>query len=226
MRFASLVVIPGTLAALVACSSSSTSADPADGGGGGGPPTADGGGADATSPPGDAGRDVVPGFPDDHGPGIYGALPSGYCCTKDAECKGRHCADTGGGKMCLDFCIGASDCDVPKTPFACEIPTGDTLKRCVPPAGVACVPAAEYVRGKKAFGACCADLPGQAGGADCASHVCGSFGDGMPYVCTSHCTGQADCPSDFKCELSGGASWVPTCLPLAVYSGGSYTCSK
>jgi hypothetical protein len=221
MRLACVVVVTTTLAALVACSSSSgpSGGAPDDGGG---TPALDGG--DAAASVSDSGLDVSPGFPDDHGPGIYGALPSGYCCTKDADCKGRYCADQGGGKMCLDSCSDASDCDVPKTPFACAVPAGETVKRCMPPAGVKCVAAADFVRGKKAFGDCCVYRPGQVGGAECASHLCGGFGDGNPYLCTSHCETQADCPSDFKCELSGGAGWVPTCLPLAVYSGGTYTC--
>jgi hypothetical protein len=218
MRFASAFVLALLLGA---CSSSSTSsgaaidaaAPPGDG-----PPGADAGaGADS----GEAG---VPAFPDDHGPGIYGALPSGYCCTKDAECKDRHCADPGGGKRCMDSCLDTSFCNVPGTPYECKATTAEEPKRCTPPAGVQCLPQADFVRGKKKTGDCCVFGEGQTAGAECASHVCGNFGDG-PDICMNHCVTQADCLDGYKCELSGGSSYVPTCLPLAVYSGGTYTCN-
>lgn len=127
--------------------------------------------------------------------------------------------------MCLDPCADASNCDVPKTPFDCRLNAGDTTKRCSPPAGVKCVAAAEFVRGKKAPGACCDFANGQAGGAECASHVCGSFGDNLPYVCTSRCESDVDCLANYKCEISAGSgSFISTCLPRAVFTGGSYTC--
>lgn len=181
-------------------------------------------GSDGAAPGTDAASEASPGFPDDRGPGIYGALPSGYCCTKDAECKSRRCVDTGaGGGLCEDPCTADTDCDVPKAPFTCAVGPGQTRKSCQPPSGFTCVLAADFVRGKKPPGDCCAFVNGQAGGAECASHVCGSFGDG-PFVCTNRCAVAADCPPDYTCELSGGDGYVPTCFPLALYSGGTYTC--
>jgi hypothetical protein len=171
-----------------------------------------------------ADADAVAAFPDDRGPGVFGALPSGYCCTKDAECKGRRCVDPGSGtRMCEDACSTEADCDVPKTPFDCTLTAGQSIKTCTPPAGVACIPASTFVRGTKVTGACCAFANGQVAGADCASHLCVSAGDG-PYHCSNRCEVPADCPPDFKCETSGGTGWIPTCIPLAVYSGGTYTC--
>src|SRR5579883_2022190 len=39
------------------------------------------------------------------GPGPWGALPTGYCCTSNDDCRHRNCIDTGGGiKMCSDDC--------------------------------------------------------------------------------------------------------------------------
>jgi hypothetical protein len=131
----------------------------------------------------------------------------------------------GGEKMCLDECADESNCDVPNTPFDCKVLAGRDYKTCSPPAGVKCLPAADFVRGTKDTGECCAYLNGQKGGAECASHLCGSFGDNNPNICLTHCEGPNDCPGNYKCEMNGGsAAWVPTCFPLAVYSGGTYTC--
>lgn len=224
MRSACVAGLLGLLGvlALAACSSTSAPAPaPAQPGAEAGSPIDTDGGATA-----DAAPDVVPGFPDNHGPGAYGALPSGYCCTKDSECVGRQCLDVGSGeRMCLDPCSDESFCDVPSTPFGCKQLGGNAFKTCSPPAGTQCLPAGDFVRGTRATGDCCASAPGQAGGAECASHVCGSFGDGNPDMCMIRCAGPADCPPDYKCETNGGApGWVPTCLPFAVYSGGTYTC--
>jgi hypothetical protein len=218
MRSACVVTVVALLVGSAVAACSSTTSAPLQGSEAGAPDV-DGG----VTP--DTGADVVPGFPSGRGPGAFGALPSGYCCTKDAECWGRHCGDVGSGeRMCLDLCVDASSCDVPKTPFDCKAPAGTTRKRCSPPAGVKCVPAADFVQGTKAVGDCCAYAPGQAGGAECASHVCGSFGDG-PDMCLNRCTVQADCLAGYKCETQGAeAGYVPTCLPLAVFSGGTYTC--
>ena len=214
MRFASFATVAGLLGGplIAACSSSTPTSQP---------------GSDASTPgvhdeggAADSGADVVQGFLDDRGPGVFGALPSGYCCTKDSECNGRQCVDGGGGeRMCLDSCTDVSNCDVPKTPFDCKLPAGQQNgKRCTPPAGVKCVPAADFVRGKLVTGDCCAQGQGQAAGRECASHICGSFGDG-PYICTNRCLVQADCPTGYNCEPD-----IATCMPLAVFSGDPYTC--
>lgn len=216
MRFASFAIaglLGGSL--IAACSSSTPTSPPGADADASTPVVTDEGGAT------DGGADVAQGFPDDRGPGVFGALPSGYCCTKDTECKGRQCVDVAGGeRMCLDPCSVASNCDVPKTPFDCTLPAGqqDGQRRCTPPVGVRCVPAVDFVRGKLVTGDCCAVAPGQAAGRECGSHICGSFGDG-PYICTNRCLVQADCPSGYKCEPD-----IATCLPLAVLSGGTYTC--
>lgn len=178
--------------------------------------------------PADATSDVVVGFPDSRGPGAFGALPSGYCCAADSECRGRRCADVGGGnRMCLDTCYDDLGCRVPGSAFSCKPLAPDGAKRCQPPAGLACVPRDRFVRGRGVTGSCCANVvDAQLAGAECASNMCSSFADG-PYICTNHCAGPQDCPNAFTCFDVGDKK---ICAPTAAVSSprpgpDAYTCN-
>ncbi|MBS2018436.1 MAG: hypothetical protein JST00_36560 [Deltaproteobacteria bacterium] len=153
------------------------------------------------------------------GPGPHGSLPSGYCCTSDAECRYRHCVDTGaGGKMCLDECSRDLFCTRPDLAFTCEVTGSPRL--CKPSAGFACLPSSTFQRGKRPIGACCnaAAAPNNDGtaGSECEGNQCASVSN-APLVCTHRCASQADCIGGFACILFGTSK---ACVPVS----SAYTC--
>ena len=172
---------------------------------------ADGGGdSDSDGGAADAGRGV--------GPGPLGALPTGFCCNADAECRYRHCVDQGGSRMCADECDNSGFCSGGAVSFVCDVPDGSSLGLCVPPQGSspACVPADQYPTGTRKLGDCCNDQGSGASGWECEGALCVST-DNNPYVCTNWCNSYLDCPGPFACMDVAGRKW---CWP----SNQTYTC--
>jgi hypothetical protein len=227
----SLVVVAAmasTAALPVACADLKTAsdvggADPGSGDAADGAPLSpeeDGGGVtgdrpDATSED-DAGEEPLP---PGTGPGPHGALPSGYCCTDDSQCRYRRCVDTGGGpgtKMCLDECFQNGFCERPDITFTCEQPTPGARGHCKPPPGFTCLAQATFVRGTRKTGECCAFGTDGTAAAECDGNQCLSIGQN-PYVCTNRCTTSQDCPGGFYCNNFGTSK---ACIPANT----PYTC--
>ncbi len=194
--------------------------DAAGGGGGGdddgGSSTGDGGGGGGgTFDAAGAGYAV-----EGTGPGPHGALPTGFCCTSDDECRGRKCADFGGVKTCSDTCSSDDMCNaVPG--YACIGASASADGHCQPKAtGTACIPAVNYLRGAKTLGACCTATHDGKNGFECQGGHCDAFLDeNQPYICTQACTKASDCPGAYDC-LPVTDSYA-VCAPQATTS---YTC--
>jgi len=139
------------------------------------------------------------------GPGAHGSLPSGYCCTQDAECRGRHCVAVGAGKMCLDTCQSQSACEARgrEGKFKCD---GAQFEEglCQPiAASAACVPQAMFIRGTRKVGDCCAATGDGNAGDECEGNRCVSIGENgvdNPFVCSHWCESTKDCPSPSVCS--------------------------
>jgi hypothetical protein len=184
-----------------------------------------GSGDDGTNDSGGAqGNDSGPGSGGDGGTatgaGPEGDLPSGYCCTGNADCRNRNCVTiVAGVQMCEDECDGAQSlCDGLLPNFTCTASGDDGF--CTPPAGTTtCVPAAQYVHGTKATGACCTASGDATAGQECLGGNCGSTGsDSNPFVCANACTTAKDCPAGtYQCL---NIAEYNLCVPLASH----YTC--
>jgi hypothetical protein len=137
-----------------------------------------------------------------NGPGPLGALPSGYCCTGDDECRFRKCVDLGGGKMCLDKCSASRPavCRRATVDFACS--TLGAEEYCQPAGSFACLDPATFVRGTKTTGGCCTDTGDGNTGSECEANLCLQIGMN-PWFCTRRCDGDPDCPSDHRCTPVG-----------------------
>jgi hypothetical protein len=128
------------------------------------------------------------GFHGAGGPGALGALPSGYCCTRNTECRNRRC-ESG---ACVDSCQRTSDC--PRG-FTC-----DALDLCDPPADfLRCLDQSTFTPGSRPTGACC-DGTGDPRGGECAGGSCINTGSstGASY-CTQGCDLDSDCPRNYGC---------------------------
>ena len=148
------------------------------------------------------------------GPGPKGALPNGYCCQMDSECRYRNCADIGGGqKACLDECRSNSACQRPDLmTFTCNTST-DT---CAPPAGFTCIEASAFLRGTRVTGDCCSATGNGLSGLECEGGRCIAWGpDTNPFVCTNACSVPNDCGPGFVCQMQVGF-----CIP----GNDPYTC--
>jgi hypothetical protein len=159
---------------------------------------------DATTP--DSGRTGP------NGAGPFGALPSGYCCTSDDECRFRKCADFGGGKMCIDLCSASRPgvCRRPGLDFTCGAFAGGEY--CQPPGGFTCLDPQLFVRGTQTTGACCTDTMDGRTGSECEANLCLAIGT-KPWFCTRQCDAGTDCPSNFQCYPVGNRK---ECVPLDV----------
>lgn len=140
------------------------------------------------------------------GPGDKGALPSGYCCTADAECRDRHCVAVGsGGRMCLDACNEQSRCARRDVTFKCSGSPGAS-GFCQPPdVSFTCLPQAQYARGTRQTGECCTASRDGHAGEECEGNKCVAFDIGEeanPFVCSQWCEGGRDCPSGTVCSES------------------------
>jgi hypothetical protein len=226
MRLAALVVLAGVAAVSSgACnnckggsvaSSGDAGGDGASSGsgsssGGSGSSSGDSGGSSG----GDGGSGVA------YGAGPEGALPSGYCCTSNEDCRNRYCVDLGGGnKMCEDECDGSqSACDGLLAGFTCTWDDAMVDGFCEPMSPTTqCVPADQYQHGTKPDGACCSATGNATSGQECLSGNCGAFGDqSNPYICNLACDATHTCPGTAQCANVGVYS---VCAPLA----NMYTC--
>jgi len=143
-----------------------------------------------------------------HGPGPFGALPAGYCCTSDDECRYRNCADFGGVKMCSDECDSNDGCNTGQN-MICS-----SSYQCEPAGTPSCIPADQFSVGTKKIGACCVATGDGHSGEECESNRCVAVGDlSNPFICTQPCTKQA-CPAQYQCL------GFMFCAPLAA----TYTC--
>jgi hypothetical protein len=130
------------------------------------------------------------------GPGALGALPAGFCCDSDQDCRGRNC-DVAmlGHKICIEPCLSDADCTHYSDRFFCY-PTYHLCSSIDSP--FACLP--PYELGARPTGACCdpnAAHPGQ----ECAGGWCITSGaTGNPYYCSQGCQADADCPANYACD--------------------------
>jgi hypothetical protein len=155
------------------------------------------------------------------GPGPFGALPSGYCCSQDSECRFRRCLDIGGAKRCADVCETEGGCNGGIAPMTCIGVTATDEGHCEPKAPDACVPAAQFVPGTKPIGACCAATNDLRSGLECAGGNCGASGDDTnPYVCTNVCGAEAVCPGTHQCLT------LRTNMKICVHLAKTYTCKE
>ena len=154
------------------------------------------------------------------GPGPDGALPSGYCCTSDDECRYRHCVQGNGTKFCSDTCVKTVDCQISDSTFTCEGAAAFSSGWCQPPASfTTCVPANRFTRGTRPLGACCTPENGPELGLDCQSAICASTNDG-PSVCSRVCKSSAECLATQECRQLIDNAQTKGCFPLP----SSYTC--
>ncbi len=155
------------------------------------------------------------------GPGPFGALPNGYCCTDETQCRSRQCLDGPGGKMCRDRCSTADGCLATAGAFTCEATGADPRERlCAPKAGTQCIPGAQFARGAKKLGDCCTATHDANAGLECEGGSCASFGAaGNPYICYQACSKPSDCPGPYMCAF--GSYDFKICVPE---SGQSLTC--
>jgi len=156
------------------------------------------------------------------GAGDYGALPFGYCCTSDSECRDRHCVQVGSQKMCQD------ECGYPETCQGKGLPTGFTCNgtpsdrgQCVPPSGFTCLPANTFTLGTKPAMSCCTPTGNGTAGLECMGGHCEYYKESQdpnyepPEFCTNHCDVPADCGKGMKCQLE---------LGLCVPANETFTC--
>ena len=150
------------------------------------------------------------------GTGAYGALPNGYCCATNDDCRHRNCVETGGGKMCLDRCDAPTGCLRRAGGFTCQMTGGDG--RCQPDMGTTCIPSGQFERGSKVLGDCCTATHDANAGLECQGGHCGAFGaDSNPFICTQVCRSAVDCPGPYLCLNTGD---YKICAPQA----STYTC--
>jgi len=165
----------------------------------------------------DGGSSLPKEEPGTSGPGLYGALPSGYCCTDNSECRDRHCMETASGKMCLDDCREQGTCRRRDVIFLCDAKNLGDDGLCQPPLGFACIPSAQFRRGTRQVGECCAWTGDGNSGEECEGNKCVSISKNdqdNPFVCSHWCERTADCPSGTLC------SPYNTCVPANM----PYTC--
>lgn len=155
------------------------------------------------------------------GAGPFGALPSGYCCTKNEDCRERNCLQKDGIGVCADSCASTSSCLNGAVPLTCVGFTAFELGHCEPTnTPTTCLPANTFRYGGKQLGECCAVTRDLTAGKECAGNTCLAFGEpGMPYICTHACRSRVDCPGSFRCIPTGDTYGV--CAPEDVTR---YTC--
>jgi hypothetical protein len=215
---------------VASCSDFKTSGDDhasGEGDGGGSAPgpgiSADGGAKSPSTPTGtldgSSNGDVAPG----HGPGVRGALPSGFCCNFDEECRERHCLDYGNGvKACADECSSSGFCNTKVVSLQCAVPDGGIAGYpnrgyCKLTNPTSCVPQGNFKTGTRVLGNCCGWTPGVEMGWECEGALCTATGDG-PWICTHYCESTLDCSGPYTCEQIGG---YKMCVP----GNGNYTCN-
>lgn len=220
---ASLAVIAAVAACTVVHDLGSTGVDGSDDSGTGGASDSDALGRDDATSSLDASDAQARDATSDGATGpLANALPSGYCCTNDEQCRMRHCLDSPSGRMCFDECSADTQwfCDRPNLDFRCDLAAPSFDQACRPQAGesFACLDPSAFVRGTKEAGACCAMREDGLLGQECASNLCMTKGNG-PFFCTQICEAGADCPTDHDCVEH---LFYKLCVPR----GTTYTCAE
>lgn len=144
------------------------------------------------------------------------ALPAGFCCTTDADCRYHACVDVGGQKMCLDDCRRATSCGndyVADGAFTCDWDHVQDEGRCVPPAGFACIPPSRFTQGTRRTGECCAPRGNGTSGEECEGNLCNAVDDG-PFFCSRWCAHSSECPPGMICGPTNAC----------VFGAQTYTC--
>lgn len=209
-----LIFVAFAATSIASCAAFKTSGD--DGSSGDGGAGDDGATGDGASSGNDSGTSTRDGAKSDtgsqpgpnSGPGRWGALPYGYCCATDNDCRSRNCLMLGTTKMCGDICTTNDACSGGLVGFECVGATPSVDGHCEPIQAVACVPADDFVHGTKKLGDCCTPTHDGSNAHECEGGHCDSFGaDTNPYVCTNVCSKPADCPGNFYCaSVSTGYS--------------------
>jgi hypothetical protein len=152
------------------------------------------------------------------GPGPLGALPTGFCCNTNEECRSRSCVSAGSGpKFCSDHCFGDDICNVWGGAFSCNTSTD----YCQPINAVtySCIPAEQFQHGLKPIDSCCASGFPKAG-QECLGGLCNSTGNGAnPFYCTQGCNQATPCPGNHTCVA--GFCWITQSFTDSTYI---YTC--
>jgi hypothetical protein len=155
------------------------------------------------------------------GPGPLGALPSGYCCQKDSDCRGRHCVSAGGPTFCADSCTGDSICTEYGFAMTCNLQSAsDVLCGPTSPSTFKCGDPQQFIPGTKPIGSCCS--AGTRSGQECAGGNCVTVGSGNPFICTQGCLNSNECPGGYECLLD-----TRSCVPAPFLEGNpdyTYTC--
>lgn len=156
--------------------------------------------------------------PNDFGKGPLGALPNGYCCAADADCRHRHCELVNGTQMCLDFCSSEDGCQGNAPGFHCVF-SEPGKGRCQPPAAMStCAVSTTYKHGKKPLGSCCQARADGRQGSECLSGVCAQNGSQNPYFCSVNCE-VTGCPQTWSCGPGDNFSTRYQCYPVKLQYG-------
>jgi hypothetical protein len=139
------------------------------------------------------------------GPGPLGALPAGFCCNSNADCRSRSCAGLFDPvHYCTDECDHNSLCSAYGGNFICD---GNGTGYCATATTPAtCVDPSLYHYGAKPIGSCCQsgfDKSGQ----ECLGGLCVATGPSTnPFFCTQGCDRDTPCPASYVCNSVGFCS--------------------
>jgi hypothetical protein len=148
------------------------------------------------------------------GPGPVGALPTGFCCNSDDDCRSRNCA----GLLepvhyCTDECDHDSLCSAWGGDFKCDVNGTGYCVTATAPAN--CLAPSVYPYGTKPIGSCCQsgfDKSGQ----ECLGGLCNATGPSSnPFYCTQGCDRNTPCPAPYVCN---SASFCSLPDPNATYT--------
>jgi hypothetical protein len=147
------------------------------------------------------------------GGGPLGALPAGFCCTSNDDCRSRRCrALAGGGQFCTDDCDHDSICSVWGGQFSCDT---NASGECVAKPGATCLDPSLYHYGERPIGSCC-QVGFDKSGQECLGGLCDATGpDSNPFYCTQGCDGNTPCPAPYVCN---SASFCSLSDPNAPYT--------
>jgi hypothetical protein len=131
------------------------------------------------------------------GPGPLGALPAGFCCNSNEDCRSRDCRSDGAGpRYCSDECRSDGQCTAWSASFLCDASSDRCVSAVTP---YTCLPAEQYVYGQKPIGSCCASGFYRSG-QECLGGLCEATGnDANPFYCTQGCDDMNPCPAKYIC---------------------------
>jgi hypothetical protein len=166
----------------------------------------------------DASSLVAPGKT--NGPGPFGALPSGYCCAQNSECRSRNCISVRGMQVCADDCFGDDNCAGGLKSMTCVGASASEPGRCEIAAPALCIPSKAFELGTGKLGACCTPTGDVTSGSECLGGHCAATGtDTNPYVCSNICSTRRDCPGAYLCAQ------ITALRSECVHEASVYTCA-